>query len=361
MNMVTAAPFVGFGPSNAPDGGASYPIALTLTNPDAETGDTTGWIQTVGSNFTVATANIANRGTGAYYFLGSSDDAVAEAEMTPVNVPSAAESDIDAGQVMLTFEYVHADLSSDTDSGWGSVHFYSGANGTGDWLGQRTSPRQYQEDQTGVDPPTDFSRDVPVPVGTRSIKVVFVFERQGGTQLSYYFDDIALTLTKPYAGSETLFAEEDGVTSGWTIITGSDQPAIETGWSRWGWGGMRCTTGQAAWEGYRDITPSAAALTAIAAGNATVQMFRRYWNQNDDDQARVYIECLDSGDSVLDTLEDAASPTTWCDSQIFHSYSGSLAVPTGTVKFRLGIEMARIDGTALDAAIGFLNAFVKWT
>jgi len=343
--------FSDFGGLPAP----SYPYALTITNPGAETGDTTGWTHSFGAGFFVSTSNqVSWAFDGTYHFRLSSSDQFAEVYATPINIPSEREADCDAGLLQFSFTYKYGNDSGGIDWGRNRVEFWSGANGTGTFLGQRTSNQQHNSSfPSEIYGPVERN----VPPNTRSIVIYMFGFRTSGTELSFYFDSLSMGLIKNGSKIESIYKDRGVDTSGWTVDTGTGQPVSDNTWSNWGWPGI--TPGsQAAYAIRKDVTPSSAALTAIAAGGVTLSLQRYAWNENADDTSRTYVQCLDNTDAVVATVQDAASNTNW--SVIDVKNPATVSVPTSTVKFRVRHSFARVDGTVLDAAVGFMDVYLTW-
>ncbi len=338
------------------DGGPSYPYSLPITNPGAETGDTTGWAHTFGAGIGVNSALTASRGfDGTYHFILSTSDPFVEV-VNYVDIPSQYHADIDDGIVEAQSFYKR--LVQPDDGGRGRLEFWSAAAGGGVFLGQTTTAFQNNNST-----PAPLFTNTPrvVPPGTRSIGIFFFGLRQTGTELSYYFDSVAVELQINGTHNENIYAAKGEDPSGWTVATGSGQPPSTVSWSNWGWRGIYGNS-QAAYGIYKEFTPSADALAAIAANSASMALRRYAWNENGDDTSRSWLEARDGSNAVVATVQDAAANTNWGTiiDTLSVMTSGSAAIPTTAVKFRMNHTFGRVDGTVLDAQIAFVHAWMSW-
>lgn len=172
--------------TEAEDSGLVTPIVThTLTNPDAETGDTSSWTVELG-NFSVRTANpTAQQGT--YYFYGgpSNADSQMASEFIDLLADGVLAADIDAGNLEILVTYIQSSFSGN-DRGQVGVRFYDATDtlisDSANTL-QSVSPAQ-----TWV----ERSDGHAIPVGTRSIQVFLRSVRYAGDNNDGYFDDIRL-------------------------------------------------------------------------------------------------------------------------------------------------------------------------
>ena len=315
-----------------------------ITNPSGAV-DTTGWTQTLGAGFARSAAGVSMTGTS---FIASESDLRAHVRWLQ-NVPnSTIEGLIDAGGVTATFSYDYDTINSDTDRARPRFMFYSGASGGGTLLGTQVF------DTEMADTPTSRSHTVPVPVGTRSISVGFMAYRQSGTELSYYWNNASLILNGGGDKCVAIYVMDAHDTSGWTVTVGSFTNNLQ---NTNGFYGVSMLSGgnNPLLSHSKIISASADALALIATGDAVLHLSRYAFQINASDAVRTYVQCLDASDVVLATINDAASPIAWGNETIstddkFQTYSG--AVPTGTTKFRVGLDFDRNDGTASDARVG---------
>jgi hypothetical protein len=168
----------------------SYPYSLTVTNPGAETGNTTGWTDVTGTLVAIASGGGVVPRTGSFFFRSG---AVAATECyQAISIPGDAEADVDAGTVKAQFTAWHAGFT-DTDTGRLKLVFLDGSaatllitqganfDGTSTWA-QRTLATW-------------------VPPLTRTIRITLIGTRTTGTNLDAYWDDIALDLIQPATGT----------------------------------------------------------------------------------------------------------------------------------------------------------------
>lgn len=333
--------------------------SLPFTNGNAEAGNTTGFTQRIGSTFAASTSGPH---AGTYKFvLGTADSAceVVANPSSPFDVPSGAFSMIDAGHASLNFSF-WAGHFHDFDNGAGRVEFFDSTGGAGNFLGARTSNLT----STPADSWALSSNDWPIPAGTRSFVVYFFGSRNtgGGTELSYYLDDIQPLVISSVTGHiEKVYACRGSDGSGWTVDTGTGQPTSAAG-SQWSWPGLAAGS-QVAYSIHKDIAVSslsAAAQAAIAAGSATLHLHRVAWDTNHGDKSRTRIICRAAGVAVA-TVQDAAATTQWGNAgSADFLLDGTVAVPNTTDTFRVQLDYTRIDGTVLDARISFLNSWITW-
>ena len=331
---------------------------LPFTNPGAETGDTTGWTQRVGTNFVSASGGTSGTHSGSKKFILSTTDGDSEVFATALDAPAGALSYIDAGQVAASFSFWHGHFH-DADTGYARLEFFSGAGATGDFLGARSSGALAGPDDGWA----QFADTYVVPPGTRSF-ILYIFGYRssiGGTELSFYWDDVQpLTLNIGYHSERVYSARTD--TSGWTVDTGSGQPTNVNG-SSWSFPGIAAGS-QAAYAIHKDIAVSslsAAAQAAISAGTATLHLHRYAWDTNGDDKTRTRCICRSSGADVA-TVQDAAATTQWGGSfaNVDILRDATVAVPSTTDTFRFRLDYTRVDGTVLDARVSFPFVWLTW-
>jgi hypothetical protein len=161
----------------------SYPYSLTVTNPGAETGDTTGWTNVTGTLVAQPAAGGYGPHSGTYFF--KSGASAATECYQDVAVPVDAEADVDAALISAVFTawqsgYTDADKGrmriSFRDAGGATLASWDGpdVDGTATWLEQIIT--------------------APVPPLTRTIRLTLIGTRAAGTSLDAYWDDISLGL-----------------------------------------------------------------------------------------------------------------------------------------------------------------------
>ena len=330
-----------------------------FTNPGAETSDTTGWTQTFGANFGVmtATADATPPKTGTYIFVCSTSGAYSEVRPVIIDVPSGLNTQVDAGEIEVDFALWRNDFSTDADTARVRLEFYDAAAGAGNFLGARatsdlgTANGQWIHEAITVNLPPD----------TRSVIAYVAGTRDGGTQLSFFFDDVQpLLFFESEETSEMVYASDGTDNTGWIVDTGTGQPTVDSSWSPWTYSGIHPGS-QVSYAIHKDVlvsSLSAAAQAAIAVGDATLHLYREAWNENADDQSRTAVVTEDGGVD-LDTIEDAAATTDWGTvNNVLRDASG--AVDANTDTFRILHQYTRIDGTVLDAAVGRVYVWLTW-
>lgn len=329
--------------------------SANFTNPDAETGDLTGWTQRIGTQMAV---NTTGPHSGTYKFVGSNNEDTMEASNTPLDLPSGALTAVDAGTVRATLSYWSRN-NADGDHGYARLEFFGSTGGSGTYLGSRTGT-----DLSGGTW-TQQTENFVVPPGTRSV-VLYMFGRRstiGGTELSFYWDDIQPLVLNDGYHNATVYTSRGSDGSGWTVDTGTGQPT-SVGGSPWNWPGLAAGS-QAAYAIHKDIAVSslpAAAQAAIAAGTATLHLHRYAWDTNGGDKTRTRCICRASGVDVA-TVQDASATTQWSTSvgiPVDFLLDATVSVPNTTDTFRVRLDYTRVDGTVLDARVSFLHVWLTW-
>lgn len=165
-------------------GGGSDWNELTLTNPGAETGDTTGWTM-VGGGFTATTANPSGQVmtpiVGSYAFTATAN---ASPKMYQSVALSTFATAIDAGTVEAKLSAYAADTYTIGENPYVYIEFRDASNAL---ISIATSPV----------PPRSMGQGVwrylqvtgPVPPLTRSMNVYLWASRQDGTANNVAFDN----------------------------------------------------------------------------------------------------------------------------------------------------------------------------
>jgi hypothetical protein len=181
--------------------------SITLTNPGAETGDTTGWTLRSGSfaALTTETSDPIAPHAGSYFF--SSGSSATTKWDQQVAVPGGVTASVDAGTAVIKLSAYHRGFSADADYGHLYIEFYA-VDGT-TLLGSANG--------TDSDPNAWTLKTIyyNVPVNTRFIRVGTLNTRAAGTVLNSYWDDFALEISNAgptdYAGLYGVFAHQLGV------------------------------------------------------------------------------------------------------------------------------------------------------
>lgn len=176
--------FVYSSAQSAADFSVGDPIAHAITNPDAETGDTTGWTVELGS-IGVRTASPSPY-AGSYYFKGGSTSEFKARHATDIDLVAdgVTAALIDAGSCAFKLEWWQASYAG-SDRGEMMVRFLDAASALMSEVGaglEATLPAQVWELR---------SMAPRIPVGCRYVQVVMHGKRYAGTALDAYFDDIS--------------------------------------------------------------------------------------------------------------------------------------------------------------------------
>ena len=158
---------------------------LPLVNPDAETGDATGWTNEQGV-LTVRTQNPPPN-QGFYYFVDATSAIHKSRQRVDV---SAFAADIDAGLMTVTITWQQASYSSGDDrSACGIRLLNSSQSQIAESIATETTPVPRM---TWV----YRSHSINVASGTRYIDAIIKMTRAAGTANDGYTDDIKLALYK---------------------------------------------------------------------------------------------------------------------------------------------------------------------
>lgn len=182
-------------------GGASMPYNFSVTNPGAETGDTTGW--TVGAG-TLLSINTTGGGwvgphSGSRYFSFDTSAAGANAYQE-FNIPSAYETTVDTGFVAFWLRGWRATDIGDF-AAW-TIIAYDGSNAE---IARMEPPYQ----KTATITWTQYTNFLRLPSGTRKVRITMIGPVKSGSFLDAYFDDIECWLDT-YVGTITSYANAGG-------------------------------------------------------------------------------------------------------------------------------------------------------
>ena len=166
-------------------GDSSLITTHSITNPGAETGDTTGWANETGA-LGVRPSGSPVSYEGSYHFFGGTS-AITIASSTTVDLiaDGVLAVDIDAGSVIIKTGYQQASFSG-SDSGKLGIRFLDGSDVLISEIYntlQATSPSQTWDNR--IDSHT-------IPATTRKIKVLIYCDRNAGTNNDAYFDAITV-------------------------------------------------------------------------------------------------------------------------------------------------------------------------
>jgi hypothetical protein len=328
----------------------AYPYALTLTNPGAETGDTTGWTADAGSLAAQTTQGGVNPRSGSYFFTAYQSAAMEVHQ--DIALDASLLADVDANLLRLTFSAWQAGYSADADTGRLRVKFYD----EGSTLLAIADTATYDGGASWVQKTIETF----VPPGTRTIRLVLIATRVSGTYCDAYFDDLEahLDLADKYP-YPLLLANPGGEsgTAGWTnvastLTTRSSSPSPHTGGAY-----LHSTSSGAASECYQDIALPADVLDEVDASLLTFEFAAWQAGYTDADTGTMRFQFLDGSDGDLGTTTGSPydGTSTWAQNTL------SAAVPVGTRKVRLTLLGTRAAGTSLDAYWDDLTATLNVT
>ena len=162
-------------------GGAEW--ALSITNPGAETGDTTGW--TVVSGFVAYTgaAGVSGAHSGTHYFYGAIAGATGRMYQD-IALPAASLALCDAGSLDVELTWWQASFAVGDDEGRAGLEWLDSEGGS---LG--TDYASWAIPGTTW---TERTHSPTIPAGTRTIRVALEANRLGGSNCNAYFDDLTL-------------------------------------------------------------------------------------------------------------------------------------------------------------------------
>ncbi len=196
--------------------GAPPPLAdvpLTLVNPDAETGDMTGWTLTEGG-FTVRSA-VPDPIQGSYYFYGGENMPVSRMHQD-VAVPGANHTEVDAGSRAVRVEWQHNTYQGRAN-GTVIIHFLDAMD--------QSIGDPFEHLRSGIATWSPRSIAVDVPPLTRKIRLEVRAIRFDTIGNHSYFDDFSMSLEERDPARLPLVVQnphaETGDLAGWTSDLGS--------------------------------------------------------------------------------------------------------------------------------------------
>lgn len=170
-------------------------VSVSITNPDAETGNTTGWTSTLG--LLTVRSGAPSPHAGAWYFMGAdngSGDTLAHQDINVATVLAASADNDQATMGMAFFDASNVQLGADV---YGTLMAMSPAD---TWI-QRTLAAT-------------------APTGTVTIRIFQKMHRETGATNDGQIDDITLTLNG-VPTSVTNPSAATGDTTGWSSDTGT--------------------------------------------------------------------------------------------------------------------------------------------
>jgi len=205
----------------------SYPYALTITNPGAETGDTTGWTDDTSTLVVRTTDTGVTPRTGTYYFCATADGATSKCHQT-ITLPTEILTDVDTGGYLVTFGAYQNGISADSDTGGLGLVALDGADAVLDSVVLAESHITTAWTQKGL--------SLILPTGTRKVSIELYGTRATGPQLSVYWDDLTASVAAvasdiTYVGSVTGTAANADFTLTFPEIAENDIVVVGVVWS----------------------------------------------------------------------------------------------------------------------------------
>lgn len=281
----------------------SYPYPLAITNPGAETGDTTGWTSLVGTLTVSSFQGGMSPRSGSYFFTGGSTEVMSASQ--DVALPAEVHADVDAGTRQVEFKAWQEGYSADwPDKGTIAVEFLDGG---GNHLGAANST--YIQGYALAWSQTTLR--CYVPPNTRTIRLFLSGVRYGGGgTLDAYWDDLTLQLVSgsppvlptylPLLNASAL----KGDTTGWTQVLNNLQAVTNP--RLLGEHGFDVGNVVSDAEHYLRFTIPSALHNRIDTGTG-VKGILEAWHRNGiyNEKGKFRLSLLDISDAVLDSVEDS--------------------------------------------------------
>ncbi len=325
-----------------------------IVNPNGDDG-IVGWDAELGTAFTTRVGDV-DAGQHNFFFGNTGSLALKTLRQRQiVNVPTEYQSMMGQGTINFSFDY-RTTTKTVVDYGIATLRCHSGVDGSGDVLAIIWS-----DDLKSAGAKASYTLAVPAPLGTRSITVAISCRQLDGLNADFYFRNVSVTISPSAGQCVPIFAWNIPAELGWTVtagnITGSTTTSTTSEFSGIfavpsAWGGSQANLAY-----HRDIVLTPAALALVASSNAVARLNLINWRNNSSDKSRSYVQFLGAGDVVLGAVEDAATPRPWLQSPTRQRHNAS--VPMGTVKFRVGHQFARSDGTVDDAIVAQFSATLE--
>ena len=313
-------------------------IDFNVVNPDAETGDTTGWTNETG--YMIADGRFHS---GTYCFgggpnaitLASSDSIL----LTDIGIDAI---EVDFNRVMVTVNYWQSSYAS-ADYGSVGIRFYDANNAQidVDHFGKYVSSDPYPEWNSR-------SNTFLLPKNTRSIKILFLGVRSNGTNLDFYVDDISLQATVYNNGFPHYIFNHDaetGNTAGWTVELGN--LGLRTGSQISGtytFYGENTNEFIASSE-FINLIQDGVPLTEIQARRAFMQVSCKLGTySNHQDYGYLGVRFYDEFDSIIS--ETYGTPEVGNSIPSFIFKTESFFVPETAKKAKILIRGVKIDGVS---------------
>jgi len=333
----------------------AYPLGLSITNPGAESGDATGWTNSLGT--LQASTGWAPGGeaprTGSYLFYAGAYARTAAYQ--DVALPGAQEADVDAEDLQIELSAWQSGNDVDEDSGAIAITFLDGA---GDELGTCST--------TFISPSLTWTERLlrsTVPAGTRTFRLWLWGIRTAGAGLDAYWDDITATLID--ASSSVTYptnipiinpGADTGDTTGWTDDVAAlavQAGTYETPRSR-GYFFVSTKNGATS-QSHQDIGIPACMEADADTGYLSAELTcMQSGYVSDNDAARQELESFDDSMNSLgsDANSDEEYDRLWTAREVEHS------VPEDTRTLRISLYGTRAAGTWCDAYLEDFNLTV---
>lgn len=333
--------------------GVPYPLGLTVTNPGAETGDTTGWTLLVGNPAATPStgAGRAPRSGSYFFYMGTN----AHGTMTQtIAIPTAYQSDVDANFVTATLSGYFGTYIADTGQ------FYINAlNASGvcigligsDWLQTGVNNNWYAQSISMI-----------LPAGTRSLKIGFSGHLRDGATDDASWDDIVLSIDRRAPGYPMPVPiingnAETGDTTGWTTVSGSPTVTQTSG------DGTYARSGK--WYFYpgntdgvssrQDVSIPSLAIADVDADLLELN-YEYYQCCTGTDQQRIRVEFYSSGMSLLGSLTPAYASDGGANAWVQKLHTVNVPVNTRTIRFINDCD--RVAGTSNDGYVDDIRAYL---
>ena len=315
----------------------TYPYALTITNPGAETGDATGW-SAISPGTVAPTATTAQKNSGTYGFQASSSNAGNAWWGQVVNIPSDAEADVDAGKLALDIDvFIKCVISVVAEPIAWLVEFRDGSNNVLHARGSRMSTSVAPTAWTQVG-----EADIRIPPNTRNIRLSMrARETFGSASIDAFADDFTMNLVDTGENSVLLLGSPWPSTAAtWTSVVGT--PDREAGGSGVFFSDANIRGLNPAGGGsplyiniYRSVTIDSDHHSAIDAGDVGSLLYYRKAGSESGDDSRAYLEWYDGSNALIGSRE-------WAEATFTQSTSGGTpikytgTIPVGARSVRLG-------------------------
>ena len=321
----------------------TYPYNVPLVNGNFETGTATGWTLSFGNGPAILSGGPVG---SSFYARGGSQARCAWHQ--DVTLDADLHADIDAGLLTIKAQCDGCTYSDDSDSANVIVECRDASNNwlASIWTGYTNWPATWALRETG---------EIPVPVGTRIVRIGTRTLRSSGTNNDGYYDNFAVILNARSDGNRCLPVIVDNCSSStvslWTKVSGGGT-LVYGGALHWGTAGFKANDAGGVWR--RDFPIDPSAWSDVDAGTQTVE--GHYYVQqypSDNDNFEMLIDFLDGSNAVIG---NAHTRTSTEPSQEGSRYTiASVAVPPGTRSLRATYTHIKDVGSNSDAHLLDLN------